>query len=53
MYYAQIGIDNIVYAVTQTSSVITQSDMIQIDSLDMSLLGKLYQGGTFVDVPEV
>ena len=53
MYYAQIDSNNIVRSVTQTSSVVNQSDMIQIDSLDMSLLGKLYQGGTFVDVPEV
>lgn len=53
MYYAQINSSGIVYAVTQTSGAVTSDDMVQIESLDSSLIGKLYQGGTFIDVPEI
>jgi hypothetical protein len=49
MYYAQINQDGIVYAVTQTAGAVDQPNMIQIDSLDQSLLGKLYQNGQFVE----
>lgn len=53
MYYAQINSSGIVYAVTQTSGEMSRDDMIKIESLDLSLIGKLYQGGTFIEAPEI
>ena len=40
MYYAQIDENGICYAVTQAAGAIEQGDMIEIASLDKSLLGK-------------
>lgn len=52
MYYAQIDSNGIVYAMTQSSGIITQDNMIQIESLDDNLLGKKYENGAFVTVEE-
>lgn len=54
MYYAQIDADGICYAVTQTAEPVKQGDMIEIDSYDVSLLGKRYNAETedFEPVPE-
>lgn len=46
MYYAQIT-GGVVKAVTETHGVIDQPDMIEIASLDMSLLGSSYADGVF------
>lgn len=53
MYYAQINSSGIVCAITQTAGEVSSPDMILIGSFDTSLIGKLYQGGTFIDVPEI
>jgi hypothetical protein len=50
-YYAQITEENICYAVTQTSGIIIQDDMIAIDSYNLDLLGKLWTGTEWVDNP--
>lgn len=46
MYYAQIDTDRIVFAVTDTSGEHERADMIQIDSLDSTLLGKRHNANT-------
>lgn len=52
MYYAQINIDGIVEAVTETSEQITADNMVEIDSLNVDLLGKVHMGGgVFVPTP--
>ncbi|MCK9327977.1 MAG: hypothetical protein M0P69_20955 [Bacteroidales bacterium] len=48
MYYAQIDLeDGICFAVTETSGVIKRDDMLEIDSNDISLLGKKYVEGAW------
>jgi len=49
VYYAQVDENGIVYAVTQAAG-----KMIEIESLDTSLLGKRYNAetGQFEDVPQ-
>ncbi|TAH58218.1 MAG: hypothetical protein EWM48_02115 [Sphaerochaeta sp.] len=51
MYYAQIDMDGICYAVTQTTGPIEQDDLIEIDGYDESLLGKRRVGEAWEDVP--
>lgn len=51
MYYAQLT-NGVVTAVTETSGVITSSDMIEIQSLDVSLLGSTYDNGSFISPTE-
>lgn len=51
MYYAQIGQNSIVVAVTETAGAIDAEDMIKIESFDESLLGMLYSNGQFVPAP--
>lgn len=52
MYYAQIDpVSSICYAVTETHSVIESSDMIELQSLDASLLGSTYADGVFTPPP--
>ena len=50
-YYAQIDDQSICYAVTQTAGEIIQPDMILIASYDISLLGKIWNGGEWLDPP--
>jgi hypothetical protein len=52
MYYAQIDKNSICYAVTQTAGAIEQSDMIEIASLDESLLGKKRVGDIWEEPSE-
>jgi hypothetical protein len=47
MYYAQIDVNDICYVVTETYGVIEQANMIEIDSNDLSLLGKKRIGGNW------
>ena len=49
MYYAQIT-NGIVTAVSELAGEINAANMVQIDGLDPSLLGKAYEAGEFVDV---
>lgn len=52
VYFAQIDSDGIVFAVSQLTDFVDQPDMIQIESYDISLLGKRYnpETGQFEDV---
>lgn len=50
--YAQINSNNVCYAVTQTKGEITQSDMIRIDTLDESKLGKTWTGSEWVETED-
>lgn len=49
MYYAQIT-NGVVTAVSELAGEINAANMVQIDGLDPSLLGKAYEAGEFVDV---
>lgn len=51
-YYAQINGAGIVFAVTQAHSAIADPALVSIDFLDQSLLGKKYENGQFVEVPQ-
>jgi len=51
MYYAQIDMDGICYAVTQTSGTIEQGDLVEIGGYDESLLGKRRVGNVWEVVP--
>lgn len=53
MYYAQIDLNGICYAVTETSGIIEQADMIPIDGFDQALLGKKRVENAWEDVPIV
>jgi predicted glycosyl hydrolase (DUF1957 family) len=48
-YYAQINEQSICFAVTQTSGQISQPNMIAITSYDISLLGKTWSNGVWLD----
>lgn len=52
MYYAQINDDNICFAVTELSDVVERPDIIQIDSYDVALLGRRWNGEAWEDVPQ-
>ncbi|MBU3022881.1 hypothetical protein [Aestuariibacter sp. A3R04] len=51
--YAKINDDNVVVAVMSLSGVVNNDSMIELQSNDLSLLGKRYENGAFVDVPVV
>lgn len=51
-YYAQLNTQGIVYAVTQTSGVVNNSTMIEVDGLYEHLLGMKYENGQFIAVAE-
>ena len=53
MIYAQLNEDNIVVCLTETSGMISGSNIVAVHTYDMSLLGKKYENDTFVDVPVV
>lgn len=52
-YYAQLNQDNIVTSITETEGQIYSPDVLLIQELDNSLLGKRYDNGVFVDVPVI
>jgi hypothetical protein len=47
--YAQIDANSICFAVTQTSGPVIQSDMIPLTGYDISLLGKAWSNGVWLD----
>lgn len=51
VYYAQIDDDNICCGVSQLSGIVEYDNMIQIDSYDMSLMGKMWTGSEWVENP--
>lgn len=51
MNYAQLNDDNICIAVTQSAGPLEGAKFIALASFDLSVLGKKWQGGTWVEVP--
>ncbi len=50
-YYAQITDDNICCGVSQLSGVVEADNMIELESYDTSLIGKMWAGGEWVENP--
>lgn len=50
-YYAQIDEQQLCIGVSQLSGEVVADDMVELDSYDISVLGKLWQGGKWVDNP--
>lgn len=50
-YYAQIDEQQICIGVSQLSGEVVAADMVELDSYDINVLGKLWQGGKWVDNP--
>lgn len=50
-YYAQINADNVCCGVSQLSGIVEHDNMIQLESYDMSLMGKLWTGTEWVENP--
>lgn len=50
-YYAQIDDDGICYGVSQLSGIVDKPNMIELESYDMSVMGKLWTGSEWVDNP--
>lgn len=50
-YYAQINDDNICDGVSQLSGIVDKPNMIELESYDMSVMGKLWTGSEWVDNP--
>jgi hypothetical protein len=50
MYYAQLDANNIVISITYSSNGIVGNNIIEVDSMDNSILSKRYANGTFISV---
>lgn len=50
-YYAQIDDDGICCGVSQLSGIVEHDNMIQLESYDMSLMGKLWTGTEWIENP--
>lgn len=50
-YYAQIDDNGICCGVSQLSGIVEHDNMIQLESYDMSLMGKLWTGTEWVENP--
>lgn len=50
-YYAQIDVQNVCVGVSQLAGVVDADNLVELDSYDISVLGKLWQGGKWVDNP--
>lgn len=50
-YYAQIDDDCICCGVSQLSGIVEHDNMIQLESYDMSLMGKLWTGTEWIENP--
>lgn len=50
-YYAQLDAQNVCVGVSQLAGVVDADSLIELDSYDISVLGKLWQGGKWVDNP--
>lgn len=51
-YYAQINEDNICFAVSQLSGEMSQPDLIRLETFDLSLLGKIWNGAEWLSPAE-
>ena len=50
-YYAQIDDDGICYGVSQLSGIVDMPNMIELESYDMSVMGKMWTGSEWVENP--
>ena len=50
-YYAQIDVQNVCVGVSQLAGVVDADNLVELDSYDISVLGKLWQDGKWVDNP--
>lgn len=50
-YYAQIDADNICVGVSQLSELDNRLNMIQLESYDMPVMGKMWTGSEWVENP--
>lgn len=50
-YYAQINDDNICDGVSQLSGIVDKPNMIEMESYDMSVMGKMWTGSEWVENP--
>jgi hypothetical protein len=52
MYYAQLDENNICIGVSQLSGKVEATSMITLEQYDISLLGKQYVNGEWINVPQ-
>ena len=50
-YYAQIDVQNVCVGVSQLAGVVDADNLVELDSYNISVLGKVWQGGKWVDNP--
>lgn len=50
-YYAQLDVQNMCVGVSQLAGVVDADNLVELDSYDISVLGKVWQGGKWVDNP--
>lgn len=50
-YYAQLDAQNVCVGVSQLAGVVDADNLVELDSYNISVLGKLWQGGKWVDNP--
>lgn len=47
-YYAQLDVQNVCVGVSQLAGVVDADNLVELDSYDISVLGKVWQGGKWV-----
>ena len=52
-YYAQLDVQNVCVGVSQLAGVVDSDNLVELDSYDISVLGKLWQSGKWVDNPGI
>ena len=52
MYYAQINDENICIAVSKLHGEVKEGNLLQIPIYDSSILGKKYENGKWMDIPQ-
>ena len=50
-YYAQLDVQNVCVGVSQLAGVVDADNLVELDSYDISVLGKVWQGGKWVEKP--
>lgn len=51
-YYAQINEENICCAVSELAAEMNRPNLVSIDQLDNSFLGKIWNGSEWLDAPK-
>lgn len=52
MIYAQLDSNNICIGISQLSGEIQKDNMLQIESYDVTILGKKYENGKWIELPK-